>query len=127
MITVYYKKSCTSSKKAIKWLDNHNIKYNKCIISKISQKDLIHVLSLTDNGLESIVKTQGQSKIKKKIASLYELTFNGALDYLKSNSEILRTPIIFSDKKLLIGYHDVEIRQFISKKLKYYDNNLRFD
>lgn len=113
MITIYQRSSCGSSQKAMHWLDNNRISYKKSNIECLSHKQLITILKLTDNGMEDIVKSQGNAKTKSKVKVLNQLKFNDALNYLQFHSEILRTPIIVSHKKLLIGFHSENIRQFI--------------
>lgn len=44
---------------------------------------------------------------------LYSLSFSEALNYLLLYPELLRTPIIFSENKLLVGFNSDEIRKFI--------------
>lgn len=115
MITVYYRKTCTSSRSAIKWLDEHNIEYQLCKIEKISKEDILYSLSMSENGIDDIVKLQGHASTQKKIVDIYNMTLSKAIDFLKVHTEVLKTPIIISKNKLLIGYHETEIRQFISR------------
>ena len=41
------------------------------------------------------------------------MTLNDALFYIQAHSEVLRTPIIISQKKILVGFNSDDIRQFI--------------
>ncbi len=50
---------------------------------------------------------------QNKIGKLSSMSMEEALLYLTIHSELLSTPIIFSETKLLIGYNEIEIRQFI--------------
>lgn len=120
MIKVYHKKSCYSSRKAQEWLNLHNINYSAQPIEKISKDDLLLILSLTENGIEDIVKFKPIVQTQIKIDSLADMTVSAAIDYIKQNPEILRIPIIFTKNKLLVGYSDVEIRQFISHSKRQY-------
>lgn len=113
MITVYYKKSCGSSKKALKWLDNHGVKYKLCQIELITKKSVILALSLTDNGVSDILKLHGDAAIRRKITYLYEMSMDQAIDFLAKNPEMFKMPLILSDKKILAGYHEKKIKQFI--------------
>lgn len=116
IVTIYYKGTCNSSKKAIQWFDNHYIEYKKYKICEITLEDLLDVLSMTDKGFTDIIKRQmsTDSVTRKKIQILQDLSFEEGLSYIKKNSEMLRTPIIVSKNKFLIGYNSEEIRQFIS-------------
>lgn len=116
MITIFQRKNCSSSQKTIFWFKKYNIKYQEYNINSIPKQQLVQVLSLTDGGFTSIVKIQGDAQTQSKIKKLYQKkSFNNALTYLKMHPEILRTPIIFSDNKILIGYNEDEIRKFLPK------------
>lgn len=113
-ITIYEKPSCNSSKIALRWLDNYNIEYEKLRINSISFNHMVSILKMTECGLEDIVRTQrAPVVVKKKVKKLYSLSFNEALNYLLLYPELLRTPIIFSENKLLVGFNSDEIRKFI--------------
>ncbi|WP_339014772.1 ArsC/Spx/MgsR family protein (plasmid) [Lactococcus garvieae] len=115
MITIYYRRSCNSCLKAFLWLENHNINFTKERVSKITKEHLIQALSLSDKGIQSILKRPGRScsTTKKRIAYLNELTFNESIDYLMKNNDLLQTPIVMENNKLLIGYNVEEIRKFL--------------
>lgn len=113
-ITIYEKPSCNSSKIALRCLDNYNIEYEKLRINSISFKHLVSILKMTECGLDDIVRTQRvPAVLKKKVRKLYSLTLSEALIYLLLNPELLRTPIIFSENKLLVGFNPYEIRKFV--------------
>ena len=120
MITVYYKKANYSSNKALEWLDKHAIEYRLCQIEHITKENIISVLSLTQNGINDIVKDHGDTGTRRKIFNLYNMTMNGALDFLFSHPEILKVPLIVSENKLMAGYNNEEIRKFIPR-VKHYD------
>lgn len=48
------------------------------------------------------------------------MSLKHTLEYLEVHSEVLRCPIIVSKNKLLVGYHEAEIRKFTpeSKRLQ---------
>ncbi|MFQ6322512.1 ArsC/Spx/MgsR family protein [Lactococcus garvieae] len=52
-------------------------------------------------------------KTQNKVQEIYSLSFNDALRYLQLHPEILRTPIVITPKKILIGFHNEEICQFV--------------
>lgn len=97
----------------MQWFDFNQLTYEKKKVDFLSREQLIAILSLTENGLEDIIKTQGDSKTRSKVKKLTSMTFNDALFYIQTHSEVLRTPIILSQKKLLVGFNNDDIRQFI--------------
>ena len=86
-------------------------------MKNISQEDLIHILTLTDNGFSDIVKCNSRStdRAKELISKLEILSFKESVGFLIRNPDLLKSPIIFDEKRLLIGYNSEEIRQFIPK------------
>ncbi|WP_404890567.1 thioredoxin domain-containing protein [Lactococcus garvieae] len=91
MITIYYRNSCLSSRKAINWLNDHHIHYRKCSIDCVSSDDLSYMLRLTENGIDDIVKSTKRctKDLYRKILRLQQMHFNEAVVYLSENSELL--------------------------------------
>ncbi|WP_346349677.1 ArsC/Spx/MgsR family protein [Lactococcus petauri] len=119
MITIYYNKSDASSKRVLKWMDIHQVAYESYSIKKISKEDLVKILSLTDKGIKEILKQKKcSSQNQVKIEKLYGMNMDEALSYITFHPELLCTPIIFSDNKILVGYNEVEIRQFIPRRFR---------
>lgn len=118
MITIYQTPSCSSSKKAIKWLINNEIEYNEQRIEFVSKDELVKILKITDRGIADIIKHPSDTKSTYKSNKLYTLNFNDALTYLQVYPELLRTPILISHKKLLVGYNSEEIRKFLPSKYR---------
>ena len=117
MIEVYYRSNCGSSRRALEWFQSYNIEVQKYKITSLNKKDLFKLLKLSDGGIEGIIKKSQNNDFKtnKKLISLMEMTFNDALYFLISHPGLLRTPIIFDDRKCMIGYNSEEIRCFIPK------------
>lgn len=114
MITIYYRNSCLSSRKAINWLNEHHIPYRKCTIDCVSCEDLSYMLRLTENGIDEIVKSTKRctEDLHRKILQIQQMHFNEAVVYLSENAELLQTPLIVDHNKFLVGYHSENIRQF---------------
>lgn len=103
MITIYQRSSSSSSKKAMQWFDINRLTYEKKKIDFLSHPQLISTLSLTENELEDIINSQGDSKTRFKVKLLKSMRLNEALFYIQMNSEVLRTPIIISPKNFLFA------------------------
>jgi Arsenate reductase and related proteins, glutaredoxin family len=114
MIRLYYGSSSTSSRMAYAWFKNRALEISIRKTKYISKEDLLHILRLSNNGFSDILKSgnKSTSKIQQKIELLKEMKFNDGLNYIMENPEVLRVPIIFDEKKLLIGYNSEEIRKF---------------
>ncbi len=114
MITIYYRNSCLSSRKAINWLNAHHIPYQKYAIDCVSCRDLSYMLRLTENGVDDIVKSTKRctEELHHKILQIQQMHFNEAVVYLSKNVDVLQTPLIVDHNKFLVGYHSENIRQF---------------
>lgn len=115
MLIVYYRSGCHSSIKALIWLRKYGVRYKKRKLVQLSQQTLLSMLALTENGMVDLLKRKSDFPTQEKIKKVQEMNFNQAIDYLSHHPEVLRTPILVSNNKLLIGYHDTEIRQFMPK------------
>lgn len=121
MITVYYRSRCSSSGKTLKWLEAHNIEYKKKDIGMLTQENILLILASSTNGIDDILKHPKEIKHEKKIKAIKSMYFSEAMKYLVTHKEIIRTPIIISEEKQLVGYNDFELRKFIPQnRRKYY-------
>lgn len=121
MITFYYNnKANVSNKKAIDWFESRGIQVHKVLARYMSRKDLLHILSISDNGFDSILKNKliSKNELQKTIENLQTSNFNQTLDVVLNTPEVLKSPIIFDSDKLLVGFNEDEIRQFIPKEYR---------
>lgn len=119
MVIIYYNKSDASSKRVLKWMDIYQIAYQSYPIKKISREDLVKILSMTERGVEEILKKSSSLQNQEKIKKINKMNMSDALSYLTIHPELLSTPIIFSNNNVLVGYNEVEIRQFIPRSKRY--------
>lgn len=119
MIKIYFKSTDASSRKAIQWLKNQNLKYEKINWAKeeMTQKDFMKILSLSEKGTQDILA-------KKSDAYLYlsqyidDLLLIEVLELLNCQKSLLRLPVLMDDRHLQIGYNTDNIRQFIPKNVR---------
>lgn len=129
MIILYYGVSSRMSRQAIAWLSDYEIEVKQKRIEQISRKDLKHILLLSENGFQDILKSArgNGTRIHAVREQLNFLSFEKALDCLMEHQDILRVPIIFDERRLVIGYNSESIRTFITKeyrKSERYQNKL---
>lgn len=119
MITVYTTNSCSSCKKAIKWLNDHQIKFTEknLFTEPITRQDIKIMLENTENGFEDIISTRSKA-FQNLNVSIDDMTYNELVDFIINNPSVLRRPIIVDDRKMQIGYNDDEIRAFIPAELR---------
>ncbi|QNL93059.1 ArsC/Spx/MgsR family protein [Lactococcus lactis] len=115
MIKIYHRKRKDSSAvKAITWFNQHHIFFDYSLIGEITERDLRHILKLS-NGFEELLRSR-KSKVDGSDQTFFdyeELSTEEFIACILRHPKILRTPLIFNDKKILVGYNDFEIRQFI--------------
>lgn len=115
MIVAYSMGKNTSDRNVIEWFDARKMIVYKKRINNISKEDLLHILKLSEQGLLEILKssTSAKAPLKSKLDIINRLNFNESLNFILKHPEVLRSPIVFDEKHLLIGYNSDEIRQFI--------------
>ncbi|WP_285046995.1 ArsC/Spx/MgsR family protein [Lactococcus petauri] len=120
MITIYGKKSCNSTKRALEWFNKYQIDIKLYNVTQITREDLVEILSKSSIGIDGLVKSSSRvcSKNRKKIKKLEEMGFNEGINYLTTYSTLLQTPIIKGDKLSVIGYNSEEIRHFLPKEYR---------
>lgn len=95
------------------WFKAHHIPITKKRTEKITRADIVHILSLSENGFSDILKKATGTRIHWITQYLEVSNFEQALDCIMENKDILKVPLIFDQKKLMIGYHQERIRVFL--------------
>jgi len=119
MITLYTSSSCSSCRKAKKWLDINKIPYKeKNIIGiKLTRNDIMNMLKYSENGFEDIISTR--SKIfKESNIEPDEMKFSELANFIIDNPTILKRPIIINEQIMQTGYNEDEIRAFIPREFR---------
>lgn len=117
MITLYYDLSSNSCKQALVWLKEHEIEYEMKRISSISEIDLINVLALTENGFSDILKRPSRvnTQSREELRKIEMMNFTDGIRFISYHTHLLKTPIIFENNKLTIGYNAENMRIFLSR------------
>lgn len=121
MITIYTTPSCSSCRKAKKWLEDHRIDYEEknLLSERITLEDISKMLKNAENGFEDLISTR--SKVYKETAiEPDEMTVSELTTFILDNPSVLKRPIIVDDTRMQVGYNDEEIRVFVPKKLREY-------
>lgn len=79
------------------------------------------------NGLSTLYgpKKKLNPKYQCFMKSIEEMSLESAFTFLQEHLELLYTPIIFDNKKLLLGYDNEDIRKFITKEKRRVDARLK--
>lgn len=119
MITIFTTPSCSSCRKAKKWLDDHRIAYEERNLfnQRITEKDIDRMLENTENGFEDIISTR--SKVfKEQSLDVEDMRISELKSFIIENPSVLKRPIIIDGEKMQVGYNDEEIRVFIPRRLR---------
>ena len=116
MITIFLSTSCTSCRRARAWLDEHHIQYTERDIYKNppSLEELQEILAKTENGTEDIISIRSKA-FKDLNININELPMSKLYEVIHEHPGILKKPILVDDKRIQVGYHEDEIRKFISR------------
>lgn len=119
MLTIYITPSCSSCRKARRWLDEHRIQYEEKNIfhQDLKYEDILEMLKCAEHGFDDIISTRSKV-IRESNTVLNELTIRDAINFVLTNPSILKRPIIIGNGKIQVGYNEEEIRVFIPRDLR---------
>jgi len=119
MIFIYTIPSCSSCKKAELWFKAHDIEYKKInmLADKITAKDIMKMLSLTETGTEEIISRRSKA-YQRLNRNLDNFTLDELINVIEENRTILRRPIIVDEKRIQVGYNDDDIRKFLPRTFR---------
>lgn len=119
MVTIYTTPSCSSCRKAKKWLDDYKIEYQEknLMVTKISDKDINLMLKNADNGFEDIISKRSKA-FQENNLDVDDMTVSELKKFIIENPSVLKRPIIVDDNKMQVGYNDEDIRIFVPKRLR---------
>ena len=119
MVKIYVTPTCSSCRKAKKWLDERNVEYKEINLlqTKLTNEDLNLILKNTENGFDDIISTRSKV-IKDNNIDINEMTVSELKQFIIDNPTILRRPIIVDDKRLQVGYNEEDIDIFMPDDLR---------
>lgn len=133
MIRIYRsKRSERRTSQAMSWLDIFEIDYSILSKKELTKDILLDILSLCESGFDDIlIPEQTGSKECKKIyksLNLSQISTNQMIEVILTHPIILKSPIIFNDKKMMTGFNSDDIRTFIprERKIKYFNGKKNY-
>jgi len=121
MIRIYTAASCASCRKVKAWLKEHNIPYKeKNIFSTLLREDeLKELLERSENGTDDIISKRSKI-IRENKVNIEDMSVNELIHFIQKNPSILKRPIIIDERRFQVGYNSEEIRAFIPRELRRY-------
>ena len=120
MISIYSHGRNTSDKQAVAWFKSRGFEICEKKIYHLSKENLLQILALTEQGFSEILKHRAGegTALRNKLDAIQALGFNDSVAYIVKNPDVLKSPIILGDHKLLVGFNAEEIRKFMPKKYR---------
>lgn len=77
----------------------------------------MNVLSLTENGFPFILKHLSgvNTQVRTELGKIKTMNFAYGIIFIFKHNHLLKTPIVFEDNKLTIGYNAENMRIFLSR------------
>jgi arsenate reductase len=116
MITVYQYPACSTCKKALKFLDNANVRYEAIDIvsSPPSKSRLLEVIAATGGNIKRLFNTSGVLYREMKVAEkLPALSSDDAATLLSSHGKLIKRPLVVGASTPLIGFDEKEWRRVL--------------
>ena len=104
---VYEYKTCSTCKKALKYLNDKGVKYEKIDIASNppSKKELKKMLGFYEGNIKKLLNTSGQvyrqMGLKDKLASMSDLD---VIDLLSNDGKLCKRPFLIADDFGLVGF-----------------------
>lgn len=119
MTVTVYGATCASSRRSKEWLIKHGISYvdRNIMKSPLTVNELQAILRMTVDGTDEIISTR--SKVYKELdLDIERLPLQQLLELIHQYPRLLRRPIIMDEKRLQVGFHEDDIRQFLPRKAR---------
>ena len=119
MTVTIYGAACSSTRKAKQWFNKQSINYVERNILKnpLTVSELQEILRMTVDGTDEIISTR--SKVYKDLnLDIEALPLQELLELIHEHPRLLRSPIMVDEKRLQVGYHEDDIRQFLPRKTR---------
>ena len=123
-VTIYTQSSCSSSRKALRWLNENNIAYTekRTTSHPLALAEFKHILSMTEDGTDEIIATNSND-FKNLQVDIDQLSIQELYNLIQQHPRMLRSPILLDEKRIQIGYNEMDIRRFIPRKVRAFELN----
>jgi len=115
-IIIYSYLKCSTCRKAAKWLESKDFKFQ--LIDIVKEPPLVNYLNLAleqySDDKKRIFNTRGQA-FKTLNLDIYGLSREEIIQLLLSDGKLVKRPfLIYEDKKVILGFNEIEYaKQFI--------------
>lgn len=120
MIRIFKNRSYNFAiERIITLFDDYHVSYEILTPTSMRRDYVQHILEISDTGFEQIMVSKLKAKkLYSQVfgdADIESFTMNEMIDILLLNPRLLRSPIIFDDTQVLVGYDPDAIRTFLPR------------
>jgi arsenate reductase (glutaredoxin) len=115
---VFHYKACSTCRKAIKWLDQHEVRYEAVPIveSPPSVAELEQVLKATGVEVKKLFNTSGEVyRAEGYSERLKTMSTAQALQALAANGKLIKRPLVVDKSFALVGFDEAAYRDRFGK------------
>ena len=108
-VKVYQYPNCSTCKKALKFLDQRNIRYDSIDISSTSpsRRELESMLSANGGELRKLFNTSGKRYRELKLSEkLNDMSKREAIDLLANDGMLVKRPFLITNQVKTVGFKD---------------------
>ena len=111
---IYYYPSCSTCKKALKWLDNSELRYEKehIVDANLTRKEIENIYKKSKFDIKKFFNTNGkvykELDLKNKLVTMSE---SEKLELLASNGMLLKRPLLIEGNKVIVGFNEKEYEE----------------
>lgn len=116
---IYCYNKCTTYKKALKFLNDHNIKYDYYEIThaNFTNEDIKRIHEISNKDIKKLFNTSGkiyrELNLKEKIKTMKN---NEKYELLSKNAMLIKRPILLCSDKAVIGFKESEFIELIKNR-----------
>ncbi len=116
MVKVYGYSKCSTVKKALKFLDDNNVKYEHIdnVANKLNVKEITKIYKESELDIKKFFNTSGmlyrELGLKDKLLNMEE---EEKLELLSTDGMLVKRPIIITQKGTLTGFNESKLKELI--------------
>lgn len=108
-ITVYEYSKCSTCRKALKYLDAHNISYDKkpIVDQPPTKKELLTALDRLGGEVRKLFNTSGLQYREMNLSTkIKTMDAKDAIDLLSQNGKLVKRPFVLTQNEALVGFNE---------------------
>lgn len=116
MLKLFTYPSSVDCKKVKQWLDKRCIPYQEKELFDhlVTMEELKQMTSLTEMGVIDIIAPEYLSMVQHVIED-NDISLKELYESMEREPKLLKLPILYDDKRMLVGYNEEELNKFLPK------------